>query len=58
MHTPFALGITLSALSGFVVIAFFLRYLQRRSLYFFIYYRIVFGIIVIALAASVRPPTG
>ena len=58
MHTPFALGITVSALSGFVVIAFFLRYLQRRSLYFFIYYRIVFGIIVIALAASVRPPTG
>jgi len=58
MHMPFALGITVSALSGFVVIAFFLRYLQRRSLYFFIYYRIVFGIIVIALAASVRPPTG
>jgi undecaprenyl-diphosphatase len=58
MHMPFALGITVSALSGFVVIAFFLQYLQRRSLYFFIYYRIVFGIIVIALAASVRPPTG
>jgi undecaprenyl-diphosphatase len=58
MLTPFALGIALSAVSGFVVIAFFLRYLQRRSLYFFIYYRIVFGIIVIALAASVRPPTG
>lgn len=57
MHTPFALGIALSAMSGFVVIAFFLRYLQRRSLYFFIYYRIVFGIIVIALAAS-RPPAG
>ena len=57
MHTPFALGILLSALSGFAVIAFFLRFLQRRTLYFFIYYRIVFGIIVIALA-SFRPPAG
>lgn len=57
MQTPFALGILLSALSGFAVIAFFLRFLQRRTLYFFIYYRIVFGIIVIALA-SFRPPAG
>jgi undecaprenyl-diphosphatase len=57
MHTPFALGIVVSGLTGLAVIAFFLRFLQRRSLNFFIYYRIVFGIIVIALAAS-RPPAG
>ena len=57
MHTPFAIGIVVSGLTGLAVIAFFLRYLQHRSLNFFIYYRIVFGIIVIALAAS-RPPLG
>jgi len=57
MHTPFALGIVVSGLTGLAVIAFFLRFLQRRSLNFFIYYRIVFGIMVIALAAS-RPPAG
>jgi undecaprenyl-diphosphatase len=57
MRTPFMLGIALSAASGFAVIAFFLRFLQHRSLKFFIYYRIIFGIIVIALAAS-RPPAG
>jgi undecaprenyl-diphosphatase len=57
MHTPFALGIVVSGLTGLAVIAFFLRFLQHRSLNFFIYYRIVFGIIVIALAAS-RPPAG
>jgi undecaprenyl-diphosphatase len=57
MHTPFALGIVISALSGLAVIALLLRFLQRHTLYFFIYYRIIFGIIVIALASS-RPPAG
>jgi undecaprenyl-diphosphatase len=57
MHTPFALGIVISALSGLAVIALLLRFLQRHTLYFFIYYRIIFGIIVIALAFS-RPPAG
>jgi undecaprenyl-diphosphatase len=57
MHTPFAVGIVVSGLTGLAVIAFFLQFLQRRGLYFFIYYRIVFGIIVIALAIA-RPPAG
>ncbi len=57
MHMPFALGIVVSAVSGLAVIAFFLQFLQRRGLYFFIYYRILFGIIVIALAIA-RPPAG
>lgn len=55
MLVPFLVGIAVSAVTGFAVIAWFLRYLQRRSLYPFIYYRIVFGIIVLALAASRRP---
>jgi undecaprenyl-diphosphatase len=57
MQLLFVIGIALSGLSGFAVIALFLRFLQRHGLLFFIYYRIVFGIIVIALATS-RPPPG
>jgi undecaprenyl-diphosphatase len=50
MRVPFALGAAVSGILGAVVIAFFLRYLRRNSLMPFVYYRIVFGIIVIALA--------
>ena len=55
MRTPFALGILVSAVTGCVVIAFFLKYLQRHTLRFFIFYRLIFGIIVIALAFFRRP---
>jgi undecaprenyl-diphosphatase len=54
MRMPFLVGTLVSAVSGAVVIAFFLRYLRRNSLMPFIYYRIVFGIIVIALAVFFR----
>ncbi len=50
MKIPFVLGIALSGILGAVVIAVFLKYLRRNSLMPFVYYRIVFGIIVIALA--------
>jgi undecaprenyl-diphosphatase len=55
MRTPFALGIVISGISGCAVIAFFLKYLKNNTLRFFIYYRLVFGIIVIALALFRRP---
>jgi undecaprenyl-diphosphatase len=55
MRTPFALGIAISALSGCLVIAFFLKYLQRHTLRVFILYRVIFGILVIALAFFRRP---
>ena len=51
MRVPFAVGAAVSAILGAAVIAVFLRYLRRRSLMPFVYYRIVFGIIVVALAA-------
>jgi len=51
MKVPFIIGIAVSALTGFLTIAFFLDFLRRRTLSFFIYYRIVFGIMVIALAS-------
>jgi undecaprenyl-diphosphatase len=54
MKVPFLVGIVLSAILGAIVIAVFLRYLRRNSLMPFVYYRIVFGIIVIALAAFFR----
>jgi undecaprenyl-diphosphatase len=55
MRTSFALGILISALTGCFVIAFFLKYLQRHTLRVFIFYRIIFGILVIALAFFRRP---
>ncbi|HWB95773.1 MAG TPA: undecaprenyl-diphosphatase UppP [Bryobacteraceae bacterium] len=55
MQSAFVLGVVLSAISGWIVIAWFLRYLQRQSLAFFVYYRVIFGIIVLALALIRRP---
>jgi undecaprenyl-diphosphatase len=54
MRVPFLLGTVVSGILGAIVIAFFLRYLRRSSLMPFVYYRIIFGIIVIALAAFFR----
>lgn len=54
MRLPFAVGVILSGILGAVVIAYFLRYLRRNSLMPFVYYRIFFGIIVIALAVFFR----
>jgi undecaprenyl-diphosphatase len=58
MKLPIAVGIAVSGVLGAIVIAFFLRYLRRSSLMPFVYYRIVFGIIVIALAAFFRFSAG
>ena len=54
LRLPFVVGVIVSALTGAVVIGFLLNYLRRHGLWFFIYYRIVFGIIVIALATFFR----
>ncbi|MGC9971573.1 MAG: undecaprenyl-diphosphate phosphatase [Bryobacteraceae bacterium] len=51
---PVLVGVLVSAVTGWFVIAFFLRFLRTHTLRFFVYYRIVFGIIVIALAIFVR----
>ena len=50
MHTPFVVGIVVSALTGCLVIALLMRFLRTHTLQAFVYYRLVFGIIVIALA--------
>ena len=43
-------SIVVSGVAGYFVIAFFLRYLQTRTLKVFVVYRLVFGIIVLLLA--------
>jgi undecaprenyl-diphosphatase len=58
MRIPVLIGIVVSALVGWAVIAFFLKYLREHTLKFFVYYRIIFGIIVIALAIFFRHPAG
>lgn len=50
MQIAFLVGIVFSAITGSATIAFFLNYLRSRSLNVFIAYRIIFGIIVLALA--------
>jgi|ERR1700722_16626557 undecaprenyl-diphosphatase len=44
------IGVAVSAIVGYLVIAFFLQYLQTRTLKIFIYYRILFGIVILLLA--------
>lgn len=58
MMTPLLVGIVLSAVTGCFAIGFLMRYLRKHSMRFFVYYRIIFGIIVIALASLFRHPTG
>jgi undecaprenyl-diphosphatase len=50
MHAPFIVGVIISAVVGYVAIAWLIRYLQSNSLKAFVIYRIVAGIIVIGLA--------
>jgi len=50
MHAPFLVGILVSAVVGYAAIAWLIRYLQSNSLRVFIVYRIVAGVVVIALA--------
>ena len=50
MHMPFLVGVLISAVVGYIAIAWLIRYLQSNSLKVFIVYRIVVGLIVIGLA--------
>lgn len=44
-----AIAVLVSAIVGYMVIAFFLRYLQTRTLKLFVVYRIAFGIVILLL---------
>ena len=56
MRLPFLVGIAVAALVGYAVIAFFIRYLQTRTLKIFIYYRVVFGGMILVLAIFYSAP--
>ena len=51
LQAPFLLGVVISAIAGYLVIAVFLRYLQTATMKIFVIYRVIFGIIVLALAS-------
>jgi len=55
LNTNFVVGVLVSAASGCAVIAWFLSYLRRSGLRPFVYWRLIFGIIVLALAFIRRP---
>jgi undecaprenyl-diphosphatase len=55
IDTNFVVGVAVSAVTGMAVIAWFLQYLRNSGLRPFVYYRIIFGIIVLALAFIRRP---
>jgi undecaprenyl-diphosphatase len=44
------ISILVSGIAGYFVIAFFLRYLQTHTLKVFVFYRLLFGIIILVLA--------
>jgi undecaprenyl-diphosphatase len=54
MRTAFLVGILMSGITGCLVIRFFLNYLRQGTFTFFVAYRVIFGIIVIALAHFFR----
>jgi undecaprenyl-diphosphatase len=54
MMLPYVVGIVVSGIVGIIVIAFFLKYLKNNTLALFIWYRIIFGIIIVALAVFFR----
>ncbi len=54
MQMPVLVGILVSALVGYAAIAWLIRYLQSNSLRVFIVYRIVAGVVVIALAFAMH----
>ena len=55
LNPTFIVGVAVSAATGCGVIAWFLHYLRRGGLRPFVYYRLIFGIIVLALAFIRRP---
>jgi|HubBroStandDraft_4_1064222.scaffolds.fasta_scaffold18469_2 undecaprenyl-diphosphatase len=54
MQLPVLVGIIVSALVGYAAISWLIRYLQSNSLRLFIIYRIVAGVVVIALAFAMH----
>jgi undecaprenyl-diphosphatase len=54
MVVPFVAGALASAIFGYATIAYFIKYLQFGTFRIFVYYRIIIGIMVLALAVFYR----
>ncbi len=55
MRLPFAAGIIVSGLVGYLLIAFLMRYLAHRTFKVFVVYRLALGVAVLLLGWFVRP---
>jgi undecaprenyl-diphosphatase len=58
MRVPLLVGISVSAVVGYLAIAALIRYLERRSFQIFIVYRIALGVLVLALGWGMRHQLG
>jgi undecaprenyl-diphosphatase len=54
MQMPFLVGIIVSAIVGYAVIAVLIRYLERRTFAIFIVYRVILGMILLAVGWGLR----
>lgn len=54
MRLPFLLGVIVSGLVGYFVIAVLIRYLERRTYRIFVIYRLALGVVVLALGWGLR----
>ena len=58
MRVPLLVGISVSAVVGYLAIAALIHYLERRSFQIFIVYRVALGVLVLALGWGMRHHLG
>lgn len=54
MRMPFIFGIIVSALVGYAVIAVLIRFLERRTFTVFVVYRVILGVVLLAVGWGLR----
>ena len=54
MRVPFVLGIFVSAIVGYAVIAVLIRFLERRTFTVFVVYRVILGVVLLAVGWGLR----
>jgi undecaprenyl-diphosphatase len=54
MRIPFLFGIIVSAIVGYAVIAVLIRYLERHTFTIFVVYRVILGVILLAIGWGLR----
>ncbi|MGH9326642.1 MAG: undecaprenyl-diphosphatase UppP [Terriglobia bacterium] len=54
MRKPFFVGVIVSAIVGYAVIGWLIRYLERRTFKVFVIYRVALGVVVLALGLGLH----